>query len=222
MNIFDDITPEISVATVQKKLRIRERKTAEELVDIARPLVDARAVYKIAYVTEKGDGTVQIESQRFQSNILRKKLDDVGRVFPFVLTIGKALERRADNSEDILEQYYLDEIGNVALREARSIFEAHLRKRFAHEKIACMAPGSLKDWPIQEQKPLFELLTSVSEAIGVELTSSYLMLPRKSLSGIYFPTETSFFSCQLCPRERCDSRKARYREDLAREYGIEV
>ena len=220
MEIVEDLAPEIPVALVQQKLRIAEPKTAEDLIEIAQPLIDARAVYKAAYIDEKGNDAVHIEGRRFKSHVLRKQLEDVGRVFPFVLTIGEALEKRADNSEDILEQYYLDEIGNIALRQARSGFEERLRRVFAHQKIACMAPGSLKDWPIQEQKPLFDLLGNATAAIGVELTPSYLMLPRKSLSGIYFPTERSFFSCQLCPRERCDSRKARYSEKLAREYGI--
>ena len=47
-----------------------------------------------------------------------------------------------------------------------------------------------------------------------------LMLPRKSVSGIYFPSEVSFFSCQLCPRDRCDGRKAPYDETLAKQYGV--
>jgi hypothetical protein len=46
------------------------------------------------------------------------------------------------------------------------------------------------------------------------------MLPRKSVSGIFFPAESTFFSCRLCPRDRCDNRKARYDEASAREYGI--
>jgi len=54
----------------------------------------------------------------------------------------------------------------------------------------------------------------------VRLTESLLMIPRKSASGIYFPTEVSFSSCQLCPRERCDNRKAGYDEAKARQYGI--
>ena len=96
----------------------------------------------------------------------------------------------------------------------------HLKQIYALEKTAFMAPGSLPNWPIGQQKPLFKLLGDVKSSIGVELTESLLMLPAKSVSGIYFPTETSFFSCQLCPRERCDSRKAKYNEKLAQEYGI--
>jgi hypothetical protein len=48
-----------------------------------------------------------------------------------------------------------------------------------------------------------------------------LMLPRKSISGILFPTEVTFFSCQLCPRERCEARKAAYDASLKKKYGLD-
>jgi hypothetical protein len=83
-----------------------------------------------------------------------------------------------------------------------------------------MAPGSLSDWPIEEQGPLFGLLGDVKASIGVRLTRNLLMLPAKSVSGFYFPTEVSFYSCQLCPRKRCESRKAKYNKAMADEYGI--
>jgi hypothetical protein len=125
-----------------------------------------------------------------------------------------------EGTGDALEKYLLDEIGNIALRECRRQFDQFLRDRFALGKLSFMAPGSLEDWPIQEQTALFSLLGDVESAIGVRLTDSLLMIPRKSVSGIYFPSEVSFFSCQLCPREHCEGRKARYDEARAREYGI--
>ena len=82
-----------------------------------------------------------------------------------------------------------------------------------------MNPGSLADWPIEEQKPLFRLIGDVEVAIGVKLTKNYLMIPTKSVSGIYFPTEITFYSCQLCPRKACDGRNAPYDERKAKEYG---
>jgi predicted transcriptional regulator len=83
-----------------------------------------------------------------------------------------------------------------------------------------MAPGSLEDWPIEEQKPLFVILGDVETSIGVRLTENLVMVPTKSISGIYFPTEISFYSCQLCPRKDCISRKAAFDQKLARENNI--
>ena len=73
-----------------------------------------------------------------------------------------------------------------------------------------MSPGSLEDWPITEQTKLFSIFGDTERLIGVRLTDSMLMVPRKSISGILFPSEEGFTSCQLCDRERCPGRKAPY------------
>ena len=40
------------------------------------------------------------------------------------------------------------------------------------------------------------------------------MKPIKSVSGIWFPTEESFESCRLCPREQCRGRRTPYDKNL--------
>ena len=37
--------------------------------------------------------------------------------------------------------------------------------------------------------------------IGVTLTDTFLMLPNKTVSGIFYPTEVDFVTCQLCHRD---------------------
>jgi hypothetical protein len=211
---------ELDPESTARKLRVSDKELAQRLIDSAKAAIAPVVAFRISYLDEKQDGSVVVDGVSFSSRVLRRNLDGVGRVFPFVLTLGKAIEDTIGSTEDMLEKYLLDEIGNIALREARGRFEKHLRSTFALEKLSCMAPGSLEDWPIEQQQALFRLLSGVESAIGVSLSSSCLMLSRKSISGIYFPSEVSFFSCQLCPRERCDARKARYDKDKAREYGV--
>jgi hypothetical protein len=152
--------------------------------------------------------------------VLRKNLDEVERVFPYVITIGNKLKEMAGESKDLIKEYYFDVIGNIALSATRKFLEKQLQSRYGLDGMSFMSPGSLTDWPIEEQKPLFSLFEEEETPVGVKLTKSLLMLPAKSISGIYFPTEVSFFSCQLCPRNDCPSRKAAYDNKLAREYGI--
>jgi hypothetical protein len=192
----------------------------EPLIDVARALIELRALYAVRYIEEKLEDNVIVNGRRLKSRVLRKNLDQVERIFPFVITLGPKLGEKQSACNDLLENFYLDTIGNVALNSARKQLKRHLESQFALEKISSMAPGSLADWPIEEQVPLFKLLGDVDASIGVTLTDSLLMLPAKSISGIYFPTKVSFFSCQLCPRERCESRKAKYSPKLAEEYGI--
>jgi len=223
MPILDRIQIQLDFEVVRKRLHLKREgdlKAVEDLVHIAQPLIEPKVIYKLCYIEEKLAEGVIIEGQQFTSMVLRKNLDKIERVFPFVITIGKKFGEKLETCSDLLEKFYFDTIGNVALNQVRMALRDHLKQQYALEKTAFMAPGSLPNWPIEQQKPLFKLLGDVQASIGVELTESLLMLPAKSVSGIYFPTETSFFSCQLCPRERCESRKAKYDEKLAREYGI--
>ena len=96
----------------------------------------------------------------------------------------------------------------MALRQALGFLKEHLDERFRLGRTSTMSPGSLADWPIQAQRPLFSLLGDTQETLGVCLTDNFLMIPTKSVSGIRFPAEQTFTSCQLCPRENCPTRQA--------------
>ena len=223
MPTLDNIQIKLDFEAVCKRLHLKRDKdliNLHALVDAAHHMIEPRVLYEVKYIEEKFNNGVVVDGRRFISNVLLKNLDQIERVFPFVITIGNKFGENLDTCDDILEKFFLDTIGNVALTQVRKALNDHLKQKYALEKTAFMAPGSLPNWPIEQQKPLFELFGDVQATIGVKLTDSFLMLPAKSVSGIYFPTETSFFSCQLCPRERCDSRKAKYSEKLAAEYGI--
>lgn len=208
----------LNIEEAKSKLRAVDWQQIQNLLEVANPLISAQAVYEVSYINEKLEDAVVIDGVRFSSQVLRKNLDSVGRVFPYVVTIGAGLEEKAKECEDLLEQYYLDHIGNIALIKARKHLEEHLRSVFALAGISYMSPGSLLDWPLEEQKPLFSLLKGAEKMIGVRLNENLLMVPKKSVSGIFFPTESTFFSCQLCRREKCEWRKAPYSEDLEKQY----
>jgi hypothetical protein len=187
----------------------------------AESLIRPKAVYEVSYIGQRGESTVEVDGVIFSSRVLRMNLDEVERVFPFIITIGGDLEGRASSSEDILNQFYLESLGDMALRCVRIYLEDHLKRHFGLGQLSRMSPGSLRDWPITEQKSLFALFGDVEKLIGVTLTENMLMIPRKSISGIFFPTEVTFFSCQLCPREGCPARQAPYDESLGEKYGLD-
>lgn len=223
--MLDPIPVDLDLQTLAGMLRVK--RTAgwglfQSAVETARRCIAPRAGYTIQYVEARFEDGVVVGGVRFESRVLRKNLEDVERVFPHGVTIGVGLEERARRTEDLLERYYLDAIGNWALIQTRKYLEDALRSRFALKGLSFMSPGSLKDWPIEQQRPLFSLLDGAARAIGVTLTEACLMVPMKSVSGIYFPTETTFVNCQLCPRDRCVGRKAAYSPELADKYGIET
>jgi len=223
MEILESIPLEIDRAELKRRLRMKPGKQWDRvlsLIEPARPLIDPKIAYSVCYIDEKLPEAVKISGIQLTSHVLRKQLEKAERVFPYVMTIGPRLEAFAAASGDYLEQYYLESIADTAITCLRKLFEKQLKERFALGTVSRLGPGSLEAWPISEQQHIFSLLGDVESAIGVRLTESFLMTPRKTISGLCFPTETPFFACQLCPRPDCPSRKAAYDENRANEYGL--
>ena len=214
MMILDPVPVIFDTSEVEARLRFDATRAGfpslEERIRLARGLMRPKAVFEVAYVEAKGDRTVEVSGVAFESSLLRRNLDNVNKVFPYIITVGPELEREASAIGDLLEQYYLEEIANITLEKASEWFSAHLEERFGVTGLANMSPGSLEDWPITEQRKLFSIFGDTERLIGVRLTASMLMVPRKSISGILFPSEEGFVACQLCERGNCPSRKAEF------------
>jgi hypothetical protein len=209
---------DIDLGQLKKNMRVKEGTEMvgklEGMVREARKIARPKVCYRVAYVESKGDDHLMIERTRFTSRVLRVNLEKVYRLFPFVASCGLELEEWSKSVEGILEQFWAEEIKVLAVRGTIRYLHEHLTDRYQPGKMSRMNPGSLPDWPLSEQKPLFTLLGSGPAAIGVQLKDSFLMTPIKSVSGIWFPTEERFESCQLCPREKCPGRRAPYEPGL--------
>lgn len=197
-----------------KNLRVKSSgpyfQDFKQLFETALAIGKPKACYRMAYVDAKGDSHVIIDGVRFTSRILRMNLDATHHVFAYVATCGQELEAWASGFDNLLHRFWADALSEAVLRVAIQALNDHMAQRYQPGRTAHMNPGSLEDWPLNAQVPLFGLLGDVRSAIGVYLTESLLMMPRKSVSGIEFPTESNFASCQLCPRERCPGRRAVY------------
>jgi cobalamin-dependent methionine synthase I len=227
IRVLAEVPFQIDVKTLAKQLRIREGsghlEKLEKLAEQARALGKPKAVCRAAYIEEKSDGRVRVEGEVFSSRILRVNLEKAHRVFPYVATCGRELEEWSRGIADLLEKFWADAIQEAAVRQTVAYLRDYLAEHFQPGNLSRMNPGSLPDWPLPEQRPLFAILAEGPRAIGVELTEQFLMRPIKSVSGIWFPTEESFESCRLCPREQCPGRRAAYDRDLyARKYAREA
>lgn len=225
MKIMDKISITRNYNEVFERLFPNKKKKdipeLQELITTASSLISPKILYTTAFVTNHEKNLVNIDGVRFRSRVLAKNLERIERVFPYVITIGKALEQEATSCKDVLKQLYLENIGDTALNSTELYLKNHLLDRYQLGKVSSMSPGSLEDWPITEQTHLFSLFDDVEKRIGVKLTENLVMIPRKSISGILFPTEILFMSCQLCSRKNCSSRQAEFDENLKKSYGID-
>jgi len=214
METLTQIAPALDTAALLARVHVApdsdDAATVTALIDQAREVARPKALYAEAFVEGRGDDSIRIAGLTFTSRMLRRKLDGVERVFPYVATCGRELDGVALPAGDVLVSFWWDAIKAEVLAAARAHLVAHLTARFRLGQTARMSPGSgdVDVWPIEQQRELFALLGGVTPAIGVILTASCLMIPNKSVSGLLFATEHDFFTCQVCHRDPCQNRKA--------------
>lgn len=214
--ILDRIAFELDIGKICEVLQVEgdDADRLEELCLEAGGIGNPKGIYRQAFVDHMDDGSVTIEGVKFTSRVLRVNLDKAHRVFPYAVTCGRELEEWSCGISDMLERFWADRIKEYALYSAIQGLFSHMADTFPAGRVSRMNPGSLEDWPISEQAGVFALLGDTVSSIGLELTPSYLMLPVKSVSGITFPVEEDFASCQLCPREGCPNRRMEYDAEL--------
>jgi hypothetical protein len=214
MDALTAIEPALDTAAILAQVRVapdsEDAAAVAALVDRARAIARPKALYAEAFVEGRGDDTVRIGGVTFTSRTLRTKLDRVERVFAYVATCGHELDGVPLPADDVLVRFWWDAIKGECLAAARAHLLAHLTARFRLGQTARMSPGSgdVDTWPIEQQRELFALLGGVTSRIGVVLTDSCLMIPNKTVSGLLFPTEEDFQTCQVCHRDPCPNRRA--------------
>jgi hypothetical protein len=216
--ILDHIPFEVEDRGFMNMLRIqpgtRNADAFSKLLEESRPLARPKAAFAVASPRLASESTVEIGGAIFTSRVLCANLEKAGIAFPFAATCGAELEEWAATMSGMLHSFWADSIMLMALGSAVGFLEKHLKDRLEGAPLSSMNPGSLEDWPLTEQAPLFHLLGESATAIGMRLSDKMVLRPLKSLSGIQFASREGFVNCALCPRESCGSRRAAYDPSL--------
>ena len=216
--IIDFIPFDVKTEHLYPLLKIKSGTTLagrlDSLLEAAVKLARPKAAYTLSGVEHGDEGVVLIDDVGFKSKVLQVNLRDCRRAFPFVATCGVELDTWSKTFDNALELFWADTINMLALGVAMEALKKHINDFFETGMTSSMNPGSLSDWPLNEQHKLFSLLGESIGAIGVRLTQNAMMVPLKSVSGIEFESGEKFYNCQLCPREKCPGRRAPYDEHL--------
>lgn len=205
-----ELDPSKLMAQTHVPISGEDTESFQALIQAVRPIARPKALYRECFIESRTDDQVVLNGITFTSRILAKNVENIGRGFAFVATCGIELDRANLLSGDFLQVYWLDEIKAALLETAIQYLQEQINRLLQTEKTIMMSPGSgdADVWPIEQQKELFQLLGAVEGNIGVQLTDSFLMIPNKSVSGIIFPSEQDFRTCQVCQRVNCPSRRA--------------
>jgi len=191
-------------------------KEFEDLIDEVQAIGKPKALYKVSFIDEKGADSVTIDGVRFTSPALRKNLDSIERVFPYIATCGIEIDDIEIEQGNLRKKMWIGFLKGNLLQTSIQYLGDHLAHRYKVSNLSSMNPGSgdATVWPFEQQRELFSMCGDVEKLIGVKLTKSLVLVPDMSVAGILFPTETTFKSCQLCHRENCYLRRAPFDREL--------
>jgi hypothetical protein len=191
-------------------------KAFEDIVNKVRNVGKPKALYKASFIDEKGENTITLDGNTFTSLALRKNLDTIERVFPYIATCGSEIDDIEIEQGDFEKKIWISILKGNLLEASIQFLGEYIAKRYRLSNLSSMNPGSgdASVWPLEQQRKLFSICGDVEDLIGVRLTKSMVLVPDMSIAGIFFPAEVEFQSCQLCHRENCRSRRAAFDKEL--------
>jgi len=215
-----DIPVDFTLERFAALCRVKPDSSAWEELEDALPLIrqygTPGAIIRWANVERiEGDETT-IEGVTFRSKVVADKLRDTPRVFLSVVTAGDGLERSGEFAGDP----FLNTYSAALLFHASMTMIQYMKDKFGFDGSSMLSPGSLPDWPIENNFPLFDMIGNVAE-IGVSLNDAGYIKPWNSGSHIHFSGD-GYQNCSLCKKYNCVGRRARFnRKEYIRIFGTE-
>lgn len=214
---FENLLP--TLQTVEETMGYKPGETPEPVINIATQVLEelsgtheARSEYKIFddISFNQAEHTLRIENKIFNIHkIIFGQMKKAVSAALFICTAGEvtgARSRSLMQSGDLLKGYICDLIGSIMVESAADMMQKELKERMAAEGSNItnrFSPGYC-GWNVSEQHILFSFFPD--NFCRITLTSSALMSPVKSVSGIigigsavrYAP-----YQCRLCDDKNC-------------------
>lgn len=196
-------------------LREEHRLLVERLITEAQPWIHAKGVYRVYPVEKMTETELVLGPHRAIRGPIAGFLKPSRRVAAFVVTVGDALEKVADErlrNGSKLEGYILNAIGSAAADVAVDTLADLIYFEEAKPDEALTPPFSpgYCGLPLEEQISLFALVDT--KPIGVKLLPTMIMRPLKSVSGLIGigpsdEVEAHGVPCQWCDLQTCSMRR---------------
>ncbi len=184
-------------------------------LEAGRPLLHAAAIFQRSNVLEHRHERILLQEGRdLSSPLVARHLAGAQQVVMALTTIGPELEEYASSlmAKDPLLAMALDGLGNAAvevLGEQVCLQIGKQAEEFGLTASTPLSPGE-PEWPVEIGQPqIFAVLDPAR--VGISLTSSGMMIPKKSISFVVGigPDMSRDDFCELCSfNERCRYRHA--------------
>ena len=217
MPVIRDISLNLETKGVLRREGIRQRsrlrpEVATLLLELLTSinddnLLEPAMAYELYIITRVGPDRLYLKGNAvLHGSPLSSVLSAARELAAVVCTIGPKLEKKVTshfNNNEPLRGLLLDGIGSAAvdsLTQEVCKFMTHEASSRGYQASSPLSPG-MPGLDISEQRQLFQLVSA--EEIGVRLTESAMLVPRKSVSmvmgmGPEIPTWTEAEVCARC------------------------
>jgi len=194
----------------------RIKSLVNDYIENYHNLIESSFSYVIRDIESVQESRVSIENSiTLESKVISRLLKRCDTVAVFVLTIGNHLEDMvaylAENGL-VLQAAVLDAIGSGTAEQLADFVEDRIRESATSRGFVIsrrFSPGYC-DWDVSQQEMIFKAMQE--DTAGVRLTEGYLMLPRKSISGIIGIGSNNsnidnYNPCKSCLAADCPGRR---------------
>jgi len=217
LDIPEDIGREFLTKLMGGKLIPRMEEMLKEKREICKDALRPSAIYDTFDIKSVDGNSVYFKSGHiFNGPNISKILKGSETAAILIYTLGKKIDniiKEEQNAGDTLGTIIMDAVTTSMLSVAGEYVSKIIKDSNTLQKgfgVTCKySPGQYK-WTLEEQKEIFNMVDGTK--IGVHLNDSFLMVPFKSVSGVYgFGPEDKInktrVACDLCPRENCIGRR---------------
>ncbi len=213
---LDDIYQAMGSEYSKISLRLKDicQLVLEEAVSLAKPT----AILGEVCIEGVGEEDVFIGGgHKLTSKLLSKLAKEADKLVLFTMTIGEAIDNRVseyNKAGNMLEAFVLDAAGSACIAKSSLMLMEELEKRYHSQGMKTtfpMGPGHSYWNSLKDMDTIFHFLKP--EKIGMSLTSSNLILPKKSIAmvigvGENIPDLEGKTHCDFCSLQRtCNMRK---------------
>lgn len=185
---YEDVLVRMGANKYRTKIDTKIETTILETIDLAKKLLQPK--YAVSIATKKIQNTeIFLDDFRINSKDIFKLLEHSEQVCGIIATIGFSIDSKISfflEQKEIMPAFILDSIGSVAIEELIENICADIKEKYGPTTMR-FSPG-YGDWPIQNQKDFLHWLGA--EKIGIVLSPTFQMVPRKSVSALFGITKS--------------------------------
>lgn len=226
MRVITDMYPKIERNQVYKRLGYQPgtepssstQAKIDKYLERTTQIITPKVIYTGRSIKAVEGNRVHLDDHQppLNSHKISQTLKKSKKIIFFITTLGKKIDneiRKLMHRGRMSDAYILDTMGSAAAERLTQTFQEQFGKSMCPQGMRTtlrFSPGYC-DWNIKEQEKIFSVLDSSS--IGVHLTPKYMMVPRKSVSGIFgiehgeSASKKPFNPCDHCAMKHCSMRR---------------